>query len=558
MMFKRYNFQFKSIVVPVYILSILINLDAQPLEREVVVTKDFKPIIQDAQRIEIQPGISDTVRIKPSFSYKIYPIPAKSNFEIKPIKPAKLVGIPVTELYNYYLKAGLGNRHLPLIRLYMNNLRSEDHLIGAAIDINNIEGKMDISDQGRVNASNRYMRITGYGKKFFNMMNLEGDLGYERSKVHYYGLKSDTVFSLLPKAKDIKQNINTLFFHSKLYPTKLNPVYSYSLDFREQYTWDRLDYFENDAKFIFLNKVKVKNLNIHADADARIISNNIQKETDTIVTTSLIRFSPYFSNQNGEFRYKLGMHLTFEAVDKNVNAYLHPLAGIEYSPAGSIITTFFGLDGKYSPNSYKDVLEANPFVKAGSYARSSDNRLKAFAGIKGDITKSLSYQIDGEVKNIKDHPLFVIDTIGELDNYYKIIYGDVDIIQIGASVKYQIKEKLDIFFRGNNYVYDAGTEPHAWHLPKWDLNFSSSYNMQDKVVLKADLNVLGKRYARDLNEQTVELKPFAVFDLQIDYNFSKVLSVFVNIQNLNAAQYDLWYQYPYFKTMVIVGGAYKF
>jgi len=546
----------KTVYIIIISFIATVAVKAQGLDSQVTVTKDFEPVIQNADKINLQPDIKDTIHIKPDFKYRVYPIPAKSTFEVKSIKAAKLVGIPISELYNYYLSAGVGNHHWPFLKIYANNLRSDDYSIGAALNVENIEGKIKLDNGQKVNAANSNINLTGYGKKIFNTINLEGNIGIDLNKIHYYGLATDTIYDPVPQGKDIKQNFSTFFAQAKIYSTNPETEYSFGLEINEEHTWDRFDYFENDFTLTSLNKLKLSLFDLHIDGEFRMLNNNFR--IDTSVNTSVFSISPYLNNSDGDFRYKIGMKFTLEKTLDNSIAYLYPNAGIEYSPAGSILTMYFGLDGDLVTHSYNKLLKENPFLSPGTMVNSTNNKVRAFAGIKGDLSKTLSYYLEGRLVNVKDQMLYVKDTIGIFDNFYSVVYDNVDITSVGGGINYTIKNKLFIILSGNKYSYLAGNEEYAWHLPEWDLDFNIQYNLQKKVTLTGNLKMTGTRYAKDLDGQAVKLKPFAVFDLRIDYNFSKALSAFVSVKNLNASQYEIWYQYPYFKTMVMVGMAYKF
>ena len=544
----------------------IVVIGQPPLDRQVVVTRDFEPIIQNSNKINIQPEIVDTVQITPGFNYRVFPIPAKTTYEVKPIKPAKLVGIPVSEIYNYHIIGGLGNRHIPFVEFYANNLRSDKYLVGMSANLKNIEGNVKLSDGNKVNASNRNFSVMGYGKKFMNKVNIEGDVGADMNKVYRYGLNFNlNPILFIPETKLLKYNYQTLFAHGKIYSTKIDQLYTYSLEVNEDFTSDNEEFHENDFSIEMFNKAKLSTFDFHFDAEVNLLNNNLN--ADSSLDKTIISFSPYLNNRSGDFRYKLGLTFTFETVGGVTNTYVYPKAGLEYSVAGSILTTYFGLEGKLYANSYKDILDKNPFVEPGISVLSSDNKLKAFAGVKGDISKRLSYYVIGEIMNIGNYILFVNspDSIDinnmsfHYDNYFTIQYDDMDIVKIGGGINYTIKKKLELTmdFSKNNYL--VSTQDQPWHLPLWNYNMSVVYNIQNKITLSGDLNIVGTRKALNIRSgEVIELDPFAVLDIKLDYHFSKALSAFIVAKNLNGAEYEIWNQYPYFKTMIIVGVSYKF
>ena len=544
-----------STYLSIILLLFSITLKAQDIDKDVIVTKDFVPVIHDADKIDLSPEISDTIKIKPSFSYRIFPIPVKTQFELRPIKPAKLVGIPISELNRYYIKAGIGNHHLPLFEAYANNLRSDKYSVGAALNIEKQEGKIKLENNQKITGANSYIHINTFGKFFLGNFNIENTAGIELTGAHYYGLNPDTVYNSLPGAKDIKHNHGSVYFKGKIYSVTNNTGYEYNASFFEEYTWDRDEYHENYIGLNLENKIKLSLFDLYINGDFDFINNNLSG--DTLNKLSFVTIRPYISNTNGEFRYKLGMSLTVENGEGN-NTSLFPVASLEYSLAEEVLTTFFTLDGKINKNRYKEILDDNPFINPGSNPYSSKEQLNVVAGFKGNINKSVSYFITGGLQSIKNQYFYAIDSVGIYDNHFKLIYDDLDITSVSGGMFFNINNKLDIELSGSSYRYLTGEEEKAWHMPLWDLKTDIKYNIQEKIFIQSDLNIIGTRYAKSINDETIELKPFASLDVQIDYNFSKLLSAFITIKNLNAARYTLWNQYPYYKTMVIIGGVYKF
>lgn len=542
---------------PIIYLSIVFCLvqfvSGQDLERQVIVTKEFEPIIKDAQKLTVEPTMVDTVTIRPDFKYSIYPIPAKSTFQIDPIKAAKLVGVPISELYKYEIVGGIGNHHVPLLELYANNLRSEDLFAGAQLKLNNVEGKVKLDNDQKISAANSSFELVGFGKKFYDNINLEGKLGYKSRGLYFYGLATDTIYEQLPDKKDLKQRYGTLFIETQLYSNQNDADFVFQANGAESFTWDKYDFFENVFDLNFEFDKELTSFDLHSSFSNTLYTNNLIN--DTVSNYNQFVLSPYISNFDGELRYKLGLSLTFWSEGGETDVYFHPNAGLEYTIVNSILTTFFSLDGHIESNNYEKVLNMNPFMAPGSKVSPTNHKFSAQAGIKGFFTKNLSYHVSGELSSIDAYPVFSIDTLSMYKNYYTSSPTDVDMTRIGGGIKFDLKEKALVSIEGNLFRYKPQT---PWHLPEWDTKLFVRYNFKEKISMSGGLNLIGPRLAQHNNMQTIEMKTFGVFDFQLNYYFSKALRAFLMIKNLNASKYDLWYQYPYYKSMVVVGGAYKF
>jgi hypothetical protein len=119
----------------------------------------------------------------------------------------------------------------------------------------------------------------------------------------------------------------------------------------------------------------------------------------------------------------------------------------------------------------------------------------------------------------------------------------------------------------NNYFLDNENKP--WHKPTLEINLSADYNMQDKIWIKAEVFTCSKTYARTfektvsvpvttISEVPVELKGFADINLGVEYRYTKLLSAFINFNNILGQRNFRWYNYPSYRFNVMLGVTYSF
>ncbi len=101
------------------------------INKEIVVVKPYEPSLSDAFKINVLPRVSDSINIRPKFNYSIEPKKFETAFHVRPISPAKLVGVPLKKLYKSYLKIGFGNYLIPMGELRVNSIRSKNEPVGA-------------------------------------------------------------------------------------------------------------------------------------------------------------------------------------------------------------------------------------------------------------------------------------------------------------------------------------------------------------------------------------------------------------------------------------------
>ncbi|MFW5644625.1 MAG: hypothetical protein ACOCZL_01805, partial [Bacteroidota bacterium] len=111
-------------------LVILNSFGQEEPQREVRVVKPYTPTLSDADKISLMPEFNDTVSLSTDFKYSITPKKYSTSFRLDPIKPAKMVGLPLTRLYKSQFTLGLGNYTTPYAELTINQLRDRKNALG--------------------------------------------------------------------------------------------------------------------------------------------------------------------------------------------------------------------------------------------------------------------------------------------------------------------------------------------------------------------------------------------------------------------------------------------
>ncbi len=179
--------------------------------------------------------------------------------------------------------------------------------------------------------------------------------------------------------------------------------------------------------------------------------------------------------------------------------------------------------------------------------------MNLFGGLRGNISSNTSY--DAKVTySVYDSLQFFVMNYGGLNqvyNRFSIVYDNTTLLNLSAQIKYQLREKWNLIAGGNYYLYKTKNLVRPYHKPEFDMTFTTIYNLQSKIILKADLFVMGRQWA--LTEVTEEgvysLKPklisgWADMNLEAEYRYSKMMSFFVRFNNIANQRYYRWERYP--------------
>ena len=147
------------------------------------------------------------------------------------------------------------------------------------------------------------------------------------------------------------------------------------------------------------------------------------------------------------------------------------------------------------------------------------------------------------------------------------MYDDVKYTRVIAEFGYHYQDRLKVMLRGQYNDYFLDNEDYAWHKPELEISLGVNYNMQDKIYARAELFTRGKMYAKvyeydvldgSMQVSAEELKAMIDLNLGFEYRYSKVLSGFINLNNMLGQRYYHWYNYPSYRFNLLLGVTYSF
>lgn len=523
------------------------------------VVKAFQPTIANAIKINENPVINDTTKKTPLLSYSIQSKKVNTSFDVDPIKPAKMLGEPLTKLYNTLIKAGFGNYTTPYGELFYNNLRSKDYSFGT--HLKHLSSTATLKDYGFSGYSDNEASV--YGKKFLNKQTLYGDINYSRNVVHYYGYN---ISEFSPEKDSIKQRFS--FINPKL------QLISYFKDSSR---------INHDIKLSYYNladSYKATENNVLADATLKFhtgigpitfkstVDYYHNRNLNDTTNNTLIKLNPSWTERGDKWETSLGTAVVGNISSTNA-FYFYPYIDFNYHIINNILIPYAGVSGGLTRNSFKLLSDNNPFLVSDVLIRNSDNKYNLYAGIRGTLEASTSFNLKGSYSQINNAAFFVNDVSELMKNRFDVVYDNIRLLNIHGELAYQKNEKLRLLAKGDYYKYDMQKEMAAWYKPQMQLTFSGNYNLRDKIVVKTDVFVLSKQYAKifttttsgsitTTTESKKELKGIADINLGFEYRHTKKLSGFVNFNNIGAFRYYRWNNYPAQRFNFLAGVSYSF
>ena len=530
-------------------------LAQEEIDKEIVVVKPYEPSLSDAFKINVLPRISDSIPIRPDFNYSIEPKKFETEFHVRPISPAKLVGVPLKKLYKSYLKIGIGNYLIPMGELRINSLRSKKGQWGLALQHYSINGKIKLDNDQKVSPG--YFENSGslYGKKIFNRAYLAGEVKGAWDGANYYGYHPSLDTSL--NEDNIGQRylkIDGRVQMGSIHPDSTHLNYTWTLDYL--YTGDR----DNNSEHAFLINADVNKRFRSGNTLGLALKGNYYRTGPGIdsINNTVVSAKPWIGKTTADFSYRVGVELLADVRGDEVAPHFYPDAYLQIGVVKGLLVPYLGADGKLQVNNYRSVIEENMYISPGLKVANTSHNLRGYVGLKGSLSKAVSYDIHASYSVISKMPFYANDTLDILGNTFTVVYDDLRLTRLRGELLVRPSDRLSFLLLAGYDQYDLDNLEKPWHKPEITASFATEYNLRNKILLDASLNYLGERFApgTPLDAEMIALEGFVDLNLGIEYRYTKLLSAFVRLNNILGARNYFWNQYPAIGFNVMAGFTY--
>lgn len=537
---------------------------------EIRVVAPYQPTVSDAFKINDNPRIDDTLQARSTFVYSIRPRGLNTRFELEPLTAARMRGEPLAKLYQGHIRGGFGNYTTPYAEAFYNSLRSETYALGLHLKHRSSSG--GLKDYGYNGYSDNLAHV--YGKRFFGTNALQGGLRFDRNVIHYYGFKpgdyeGTPIEPILDDmtSKDFRQRINQLNANIDFAGNRPD---SARINFQSglEYNWltDRYHAVENNIRF----KGKIgrefedpfatlDQLYFGLDLGTDFFSNRNPADT---ISNALISIFP-----KAMAKYQ-GLRL-FAGIDINVQAdtasyfRVYPSIGFEARLIDRYLIIQSEFSGGMQRHSLRELLRENPFMTSSVPLAFQNTKMEIAAGIRGSFSDQFAYNLGLVSSRIENFPFFVTDTTSLLLNEFTLAYDNIRRMHVRGELFGQFGSRFNVRLSANYFQYNPEVELEAWHMPALVLGLNTKYSMQDKIILTADLSSRDKAYGRIFNElgnpEAIQLYNWHIdANLGIEYRYTRVLSFFLNFQNITNQSLERWMNYPSQKLNIMGGATWSF
>jgi hypothetical protein len=571
---KKNMVQFLRYYITGFLLLIAIfpayTQETDNLNKELILVRPYEPSVMDAQKISILPDLKDTFRVKPAFENIIRSKRIDTRLDVTPITAAKLQPLPQKKLHRGYIKVGFETAASPHAEVVLNTLRNKEYALGAILNYDaslfDFE-KVKLENGERVEAGYSDAGAKLFGQKFFRSSYLYGDAGISGATRYNYGYNTEIDTTLEKddiRKKYIFGDANIGIRSSQFKTDELN----YNVQLGYQYAGNKTDSHGDWDTIPTGRKFNENTIRINAQLDNNMFGGNIDFEHysrsnafDSLKNNFALGINPWFIMDNDSIRFEVGMRISaYKEGDGNLQYKIYPKVEFQFTLLKDIFIPFVGIDGNLKTNTYRSLIEENPFITPGLSVPITNTKMQIYAGIQGSLTTKFSYYLRiGFTTSDKEH-LFVNDTTySKAGNYFTIVTDDLSIFSFTGELYYNPIERLELRLKADYNNYQPSKEKYAWHKPGLTTEFSAKYNLYNKILLSFDMYGMGVRYAKAFEPDVEYKKLKSAFDFNFgaEYRYTKSLSFFFKLNNFTGSKYYRWNYYPSKRFSATVGFTYS-
>ncbi len=559
---------------------------------EIQVVAPYEPSISDAFKININPVIQDTMTVAMDFDYRLRPLKLITRLQPGPLTPARMRAEPPRQLSRGLVKGGYGSYNTPYFEGFYNSLQSDRYALG--MRLRHRSSGEDIDDHPHSTYSQSKANVNG--TLFFDRTALDADVLFNRHMVHYYGFPSnftDTLLppdSLLPGASDLRQQYD---FLSSALGFGTHHTDSSRLGYRIEAGHHLLsDRYDGTEHHVSLNGSIGREIGADPFGVARKqylamdASAGYYHNTDPADTTSsaLYALKPVLHSYLNNLDFHVGVNVSVEGDDGNYQLRAYPLAGLEVNILRNNLVAYMQLSGGLERNSWRTLSDANPFVESAPAMQFSNTRHAIGGGLKGAFGDRLSYNFSVTDSRIDNHAMFGRQYFipADEDDYplanqqFAVLYDDIRKLQVSGELFTRFGQQFSLRLRGDYFDISTDDLPFVPHQPDKQLTLDLEYNFRNKVIVTAGLTARDEtwgltRHYPDFSssalppddasytQHTHKLQDYFIdASMGIEYRYTRNLSVFLNLYNVQNESYEKWMDYPTQGFSLLGGVSYSF
>ena len=378
------------------------------------VVKPYTPTISDAFKVKETPILDDEGNAKKeTIKYNIFSFPVASTFTPSKGKAEGVEKEKPVHLFNNYATFGGGNYGIFNAELFVNQDLGATDYVGGMFRHLSSQGGIKGAESTDSFYDTSIDLTYGIHEKDLSW-NL--DLGYQNQIYNWYGLPVGFGSSLTPIDRvnlvngiNPQQSYNNIYLGSKI---ELNENILKEASVKFNHFSDAFGTSENRFYVKPSLEFNISDKAIKTNIIVDYVGGSFKKEywSANPIKYGYTNFgiAPSFAMQQDDLTLNIGVGL-FYSMDKegkNDKFLIYPQINASYKVVSDLMIFYAGAEGNLEQNTYMDFVSANPYLSPTLNITPTDKQYDIFAGLKGKLANSVSYNIRGSYVNERNEALF--------------------------------------------------------------------------------------------------------------------------------------------------------
>ncbi len=583
----KFNFQNKIITglfILIFQFSFAQKKEGAIASEEVNVVKAYTPTISDASKIQQSPVLDDEGNAKKEkINYTIFSFPVASTFTPAKGKAEAVDKTAAPNLFDNYVTLGGGNYGILNGELFVTQKLSDTDYVGGMFrHLSSQGGVKDVELEDHFSDTSIDLTYGGNYKNISSGFNL----GFQNQSYNWYGLPEALGSTLAPMDRsnlisgiDSKHSYNTIYLGGKIRfdGDLLNEAKIKFSHFSDSFSSSENRFYVTPSLQFNIIDELIKT-DVTLDYVAGKFDKNYTNDNVSPVKYGVVNFglapSLVFEESGWALNLGAGFFYSADIENKNNKFLIYPKVTASYNLVDDLMIFYAGAEGNLEQNSYQDFVAKNPFLSPTIAIMPTDKQYDIYAGLKGKLANTVSYNIRGSFVNERNKALFKSNDYNEspsnedyaFGNSMQVVYDDMRTVSFSGDLKADFSDDVTFGVSGSFMSYTNDFQQEAWNLPSVKINSSIDFNVAPKWYGGLSVFYVGERKDQKLNTDivyVVQPTPITLpsyFDLNahVGYKYSDQLTAFLKANNITNQSYQKWLNYPVQGFQIVVGANYKF
>ena len=586
-----------------YIASILLftlgsafSLQAQDtiLNRSVSVEREYRPVIQDAGKINSVPQVLEPTQEKTPAKYSDFNLPLNADFNIHTLSAAELT-TEKPAIQQGYARVGLGNYANTLIDFAYPVINTPDMRLDFTLNhLGTFESKRlhsttntALSFDKIFKTFNLYAGLGGgyehfkyYGDNFdgngpVDLSKLVAPYGsYDWNEVNRAGVittpRSFKLDSLagFPKSETLWRFNVHAGVRSLPMSTDLRYIAELNYNIFSAVNGIHEDMVHTKARFSSPNQEN--RLGIDFDMYNMMYKSDKIPAFNFWGNYSVLTLNPYYKIEREAWNVRIGVKTSLSFVHGRL-ANPSPDIRAEWNAVPKSVSLYGSLTGDFEVNSLNKIYSENPYMFSDLRVKDTYTPFVFVLGVKAKPLYNLLLDAYVDLRQIDNQYFFVnkgykltnsLQAVPAADstlytNRFNVIYSGATLAKLGIRANYNLQSFLNVELKYAINNWSVDNEEYAWNKPKYEMEMNTNVRVNPDLNLSANLYYEGGRYAK-LGTTAVAMNDKVDLNLGVSYTYLNWFTAFAKINNLINHKYQNYYGYDVQGMNIMVGAAFSF